>query len=191
MEKELDSKFFLRFAITSNCNFRCDYCNPEGRKQDGEQLRDPEIMQIMRAGKNAGVNRVHWTGGEPTLMNMIDLIGESKDLGYVDQVLTSNGSCGGDYIKQMVDVGLDRMIISLDTLNPEKFKSITKRDCLDSVVDSIKASVEVLEQPTKMNIVYHENTRDELPALIELGKEINSNPNNKGELIVKLIEMTH
>ena len=68
------SRFFLRFAITPNCNFRCDYCNPDGVHQTKGILDDSEILQIMEAGINAGINRVHWTGGEPTLRNMKKII---------------------------------------------------------------------------------------------------------------------
>ena len=133
-----ESKFFLRFAITPNCNFKCYYCNPEGSKQEGKPIDDDEIMQIMKAGIQAGVNRVHWTGGEPTIKNMERLIGESREQGYVEQVLNTNGSCGGDYVRKMGELGLDRLIIRLDTLDKKKFIEITKRDYLDIVIDTIK-----------------------------------------------------
>lgn len=190
MSNENHSEFFLRFAITPNCNFRCEYCNPDGKIETAGILDDDEIMQIMQAGYDAGINRVHWTGGEPTLRDMIKLIKESQDIGYVDQVLTTNGSAGGDYVRAMAENGLHRLIVSLDTLDPVKFKSITRRDCLDQVIDTIDTSVELLEQPTKVNVVYMEDTRKELPYLIELGKRINDKPNKKGELVVKFIEIT-
>ncbi len=184
------SSFFLRFAITPHCNFKCTYCNPESRTEDSKPLSDDGIIQIMKAGIKAGVNRVHWTGGEPTIKNMQKLINESRNIGYVDQVLTTNGSCGGDYVKKMADAGLNRLIVSLDTLNPKRFKIITKKDCLENVLDTIKTSVEILEEPTKMNIVYLKETKNELPELIRLGQDINSNHVNRGSLVVKLIEMT-
>ncbi|MDI6738518.1 MAG: GTP 3',8-cyclase MoaA [Nanoarchaeota archaeon] len=184
------SQFFLRFAITPKCNFRCYYCNPEGKMENAQPLDDESILQIMKAGFMAGVNRAHWTGGEPTLKDMQKLISETKRIGYAEQVLTTNGSCGGDYVKEMADAGLNRLIISLDTLDPGRFKQITKRDCLEDVIDTIKTAVEIFEEPTKMNVVYLDGTRSELPELIKLGGVINANPKNKGTLIVKLIEMT-
>jgi len=184
------SKFFLRFAITPNCNFRCEYCNPDGRIESAGILDDNEILQIMQAGINAKINRVHWTGGEPTLRNMKKLIGESRNLGYVDQVLTTNGSHGGDYVRMMADAGIDRLIVSLDTLNSIKFKKITRVDCIDKVLNTIETSVEALAQPTKVNIVYVEDTLKELPYLIDLGKRINNKQHKKGELIIKFIEIT-
>ena len=190
MTEGQESDFFLRFAITPNCNFRCEYCNPDGKVEQSAILDDEEILQIMKASYDAGINRVHWTGGEPTLRDMQKLISQSKDIGYVEQVITTNGSQGGDYVKAMADSGLDRLIVSLDTLNPEKFKKITRRDCLDKVLETIDVSVEVLEQPTKVNVVYLEDTRKELPYLIELGKRINNKSNVKGELIVKFLEIT-
>lgn len=183
-------EFFLRFAITPNCNFRCVYCNPEGKMEYSGVLEDDEIMQIMRAGIKSGITRVHWTGGEPTLRDMEKFIGNSKALGYVDQVLTTNGSRGGDYVRRMANQGLDRLIVSLDTVDPQKFKEITKRDCLEAVIDTIKTSVEILEQPTKMNIVYLKDTRDEIPGLTSLAREINKIPDRKGSLVIKFIEMT-
>jgi cyclic pyranopterin phosphate synthase len=185
-----ESKFFLRFAITPNCNFRCEYCNPDGKIETAGILNDKEILQIMKAGYDAGVNRVHWTGGEPTLKNMVKLISESRNIGYIEQVLTTNGSRGGDYVKEMVDSGLDRLIVSLDTLDPIKFKEITKKDCLDKVLETIETSVEILEQPTKVNVVYMEDTKNELPYLIEFGKRINNKTQKRGELVVKFIEIT-
>jgi len=116
-------------------------------------LSDDEIIQIMKSGYRAGINRVHWTGGEPTLRDMERIIGKSRELGYVDQILTTNGSRGGEYVKKMAKQGLNRLIVSLDTMNPQRFKNITKRDCLDKVIETIRTSVEVLEQSTKMNIV--------------------------------------
>lgn len=184
------SNFFLRFAITPYCNFKCYYCNPESKLENSKTLSDNDILQIMKAGFHAGINRIHWTGGEPTIKDMERLISESRQIGYIDQVLTTNGSCGGDYVRKMSAAGLNRLIVSLDTLNPIRFKEITKKDCLDDVIETIKTSVEVLEEPTKINVVYLEETRKELPQLIGLSQEINANPNNKGSLIVKLIEMT-
>lgn len=184
------SRFFLRFAITPDCNFRCYYCNPESRMEKSKPLDDESILQIIRAGFKAGVNRVHWTGGEPTIKDMQKLIGETKKIGYAEQVLTTNGSCGGNYVKEMADAGLSRLIVSLDTLDTERFKQITKRDCLEDVIGTIKTAVEIFEEPTKMNVVYLTGTRTELPELIKLGRTVNANPRNRGSLIVKLIEMT-
>jgi cyclic pyranopterin phosphate synthase len=185
-----NSRFFLRFAITPYCNFKCYYCNPEGRRESTRPLDDESILQIVRAGFKAGVNRVHWTGGEPTIKDMEKIIAASKKTGYIDQVLTTNGSCGGEYVRKMANAGLNRLIVSLDTLNPERFRAITKQDCLDDVIDAIKTAVEIFEEPTKMNVVYMNETRKELSELIRLGRDINSNRANKGSLIVKLIEMT-
>jgi len=184
-----ESKFFMRFAITSACNFKCEYCNPLGVREKNNGLSDEEILQIIKAGYQAGINKVHWTGGEPTLKNMELLISETKKIGYLDQVLTTNGSKGGEYVKKMVDQGLSRLIVSLDTLKPERFKKITKVDCIDSVLDTIEESVKLLEQPTKVNVVYTKETVDEIPYLIDLAKRINSN-DNKGELIIKFLEVT-
>jgi len=153
-------------------------------------LSDDEIIQIMKSGYRAGINRVHWTGGEPTLRDMERIIGKSRELGYVDQILTTNGSRGGEYVKKMAKQGLNRLIVSLDTMNPQRFKNITKRDCLDKVIETIRTSVEVLEQSTKMNIVYLEETKTEIFDFITLSQEINTNKNNLGNLVIKFIEMT-
>ena len=188
--KDEESKFFLRFAITPNCNFRCEYCNPEGKIEKANVLSEDEIMQIMAAGIDAGVNRVHWTGGEPTLLNMEKLISKSRDLGYVEQVLTTNGSRGGDYVRMMADEGLDRLIVSLDTLDPVRFKKITKSDSLDKVLDTIETATSILHQPTKVNVVYLKETVEEMPELIKYAVQINSNPDDNGAMIMKFLEMT-
>lgn len=191
MEKAKDSKFFLRFAITPYCNFKCFYCNPDGKRQDTTPMNNKEIMQIIEAGMMSGVNRVHWTGGEPTIVKgLLEMIKQTKTIGYTDQVLTTNGSAGGDYVRQMQEAGLNRLIVSLDTLDRERFKNITQRDSLDQVLDTIETAVTVFDEPTKVNIVYFDETRAELPRLIEFGQKLNKIPNKKGSLIVKLLEMT-
>jgi len=182
--------FFLRFAITADCNFRCDYCNPEGLKAEGEQLTEDEIMQIVEAGRDAGVRKIHWTGGEPTIRNMQRLISETKGLGYDDQVITTNGSRGGDHVEMMAEAGLDRLIVSLDTLDRQQFIDITKRDKLEEVIDTARTATRVLSQPTKMNVVYTRENANQMRDFVELSRDINGNPDNKGSLVVKFLELT-
>lgn len=184
------SDFFLRFAITADCNFRCDYCNPEGLKEQKEQLTENEIMQIVRAGKEVGIDRIHWTGGEPTIKDIQRLIADTKGLGYVDQVITTNGAKGGEYVEMMAEAGLDRLIVSLDTMDRQQFIDITKRDKLAEVLDTARTATHILRKPTKMNIVYTSQNANQMGNFVELSKDINSTPGNLGELIIKFIELT-
>ncbi|MEK7226325.1 MAG: radical SAM protein, partial [Bacteroidota bacterium] len=164
------SNWFLRFAITPKCNFRCEYCNPAGLKQEGNIVKEDDIIDILKAVNKVGVNRVHWTGGEPTIMDIEYLISSARQIGFKEQVMTTNGSKGGKLLRHLVDRGLSRLIVSLDTLDPERFEKVTRTKHFYDVLDTIETSVKILYAPTKVNVVYMQETKSEIPSFIEYGK---------------------
>ncbi|MBU2561943.1 MAG: radical SAM protein [Nanoarchaeota archaeon] len=184
------SKWFVRFAITPRCNFRCTYCNPKGNKEISDTVSEDDIIRIISGVHKAGVNRVHWTGGEPTLMDLERLVKTAKDIGFVEQVMTTNGSKGGRYLRSLADKGLNRLIVSLDTLNPERFRNLTRSSSFYEVLGTIEQGVAIFSDPTKMNIVYMEETKKEVPAFVEFSRRVNTDRNGKGKLIIKFIEMS-
>lgn len=179
----------IRVSLTSNCNFRCVYCNPEGIKEEAALMSNTDIENILKAASTHGISRVHWTGGEPTLRNINHFLSYAKQLGYKDQIITTNGARGGDLVKDMKQSGLTRLIVSLDSLDPVLNKKITGRDNLDETLDTIETGVKLFSKPTKMNIVYMENTLSELPQFLEYAKQVNQDSNNSGKLVLKLIEL--
>ena len=154
-------------TVLPQCNFRCRYCNPTGAYQKAKLLTIQEILEIVKASVANGIKRVHWTGGEPCLADVVNLFTESKKLGMVNQIMTTNGSLKIDQIKKMKESGLDRVNISLDTLCAETNKNITGMDMFENTLKWINTATTVFEQPTKMNIVPMRDNIDELPKFIE------------------------
>ena len=177
----------LRFAITGKCNFRCQYCNIHGKTQFLQDLAFKEVKEILEAVKLNGIDRVHFTGGEPFLRNdMLDIMATAKKIGFSEQVVTTNGFNLYKIIDQAIEHGLTRAIISLDTMSQKRNLEITQRDKFEDTIKSIKAATQKLETTTKISCVTMKSTLKEIPKFIEFIKKANSNPNNKGELALKL-----
>ena len=117
MKTKTDLKWHLRVTVLPQCNFRCRYCNPKGIHQKTETLNDDEILEITEAAVACGIVRVHWTGGEPCIRDMVKLIQGATDRGMVEQIMTTNGSLRFNEIDAMKTAGLTRVNISLDSLN--------------------------------------------------------------------------
>jgi cyclic pyranopterin phosphate synthase len=173
----------LRVTVSPKCNFRCRYCNPDGVFQDDKILKIDEILEIVKASIENNITRVHWTGGEPCLVDINYLINESKKLGIVNQIMTTNGSLRVSEIKKLKESGLDRVNISLDTLDHKKNKIITGKDYFKNTIQWIKASTELFDQPTKMNIVPMADNINEIPNFIRFAQNFN------GKLMLKFIEL--
>lgn len=159
---------YLRISVTDRCNFRCVYCMPaEGvpLKKHEDILSFKEIVEIVRFGAKKGIKKIRITGGEPLvrkdlpeLIKMISNVDGIEDIG-----MTTNGVLLPKYAKALKIAGLSRVNISLDTLNPEKFKKISRLGSLDDVLDGIDAALEAGLLPVKINFVRipGENESDE------------------------------
>lgn len=147
---------YMRISITDRCNLRCRYCMPDGIKQVGmsEILTYEEIEQICRMTAAIGISKIKITGGEPLVRKgCVGLIGTLKEIPGIDQVtLTTNGVLLEEYLPELKKAELDGINISLDTLDPEIYQSITGMDACDRVLRAIDASVES-KIPTKVNVV--------------------------------------
>ncbi|MDX8340203.1 radical SAM protein [Draconibacterium sp. IB214405] len=149
---------YLRISVTDRCNFRCEYCMPaEGLplKKHEDILSFDEITDIVKAGVKLGIRKLRITGGEPLvrkdlpeLIQMLTSIPEIEDIG-----ITTNGVLLPRYAKALKAAGLKRVNISLDTMNPEKFKKITRVGELNDVLRGIDAALEAELQPVKINFV--------------------------------------
>ncbi|HPF51242.1 MAG TPA: GTP 3',8-cyclase MoaA [Draconibacterium sp.] len=159
---------YLRISVTDRCNFRCEYCMPaEGVqwKKREEILSFDEILNVVKIGARLGIKKVRLTGGEPMvrkdlpeLVRMISAIPEIEEIG-----MTTNGVFLPQYAHELKAAGLNRVNISLDTLNPEKFKKITRLGNLDDVLKGIDAAIDAELFPVKINFVRikGENEEDE------------------------------
>ncbi|MDY7106593.1 MAG: GTP 3',8-cyclase MoaA [Actinomycetota bacterium] len=166
----------LRISVTDRCNFRCGYCMPaEGMDwlPRQELLTFEEITRVARVLVDRyGFDSIRLTGGEPTVRaHLPRLVGMLSELG-VDLALTTNGATLRLLARDLVDAGLRRINISCDTLRPERFADITRRDQLSRVLDGIDAALEVGLDPVKINVVLQRGVNDdEIVDFARFGRE--------------------
>ena len=147
---------YLRISVTDRCNLRCCYCMPEGVQDVGLKniLTFEEIWEIVRTGVSLGITHIRITGGEPLVRkDCVDLIRGIREISGVETItMTTNGVLLGNYGKQLKEVGVDGVNISLDTLNPEEFYKITGKRELQEVLAGIRAA-KTAGLPVKLNAV--------------------------------------
>ena len=166
----------LRVSITDRCNFRCTYCMPqEGMPwlERDELLTYEEQARIVRVGvERFGFESVRITGGEPTVRaHLPRLIAMLAPLG-IDIAMTSNGVKLPEMAHDLADAGLRRINVSLDSLRPEVFRELTRRDDLDRVIAGIDAALDAGLDPVKVNCVVMRGINDdEVADLAAFGRE--------------------
>ncbi len=153
---------YLRLSLTDRCNYRCTYCMPEEGVPHGERdevLTLEEIVRLCRAFAAWGVERVRLTGGEPTVRRgLCELVGELKSLTTASGeplrvTLTTNGELLEGLAAPLRAAGLDGLTVSLDSLDPERFRRITRRGDLARVLAGVEAARAVGLAPLKINTV--------------------------------------
>ncbi len=149
---------YLRISVTDLCNLRCKYCMPKDgvsliKRTDILSLE--EISNFAKYAVDNGINKIRLTGGEPLvrrdIISLVVMIGQIQ--GLKDFAMTTNGSFLEKYAQPLKDAGLNRINISLDTLNKNKFKEITRGGNLKYVLRGIKKAIEVDLTPIKLNCV--------------------------------------
>lgn len=147
----------LRISVTDRCNLRCTYCMPEevAFLDKRELLTFEEIARFVEIAAPLGIDKIRLTGGEPLLRRdlpglvaMLARIPGIKDIG-----LTTNGILLAALAQPLFDAGLRRINISLDTLDPGRFRQLTRRDGLEHVIDGIHAARKAGFDPVKINAV--------------------------------------
>jgi len=172
----------LRISVTDRCNFRCTYCMPvEGMTwlPRSEVLTFEEIERVARVCvERFGVDSIRLTGGEPTVRAHLPAlvaklaalrVGDADAGGDaavdggrpIDLSLTTNGATLRTVAPALVDAGLQRVNVSLDTLRPDRFVELTRRDQLDDVLDGIDAALEAGLAPVKINAVVMRGVNDD------------------------------
>ena len=149
---------YLRISVTDRCNLRCMYCMPERgicKKEHDDILTLEEIFEAVKACADLGISKVRITGGEPLarkgLTELIDKI--SKLQGITELAMTTNGVLLPKYAEELKSAGLDRVNISLDTMNAEKYSYITRGGDLGDVMSGINAAEKAGLKPIKLNTV--------------------------------------
>ena len=156
----------LRISVTDRCNFRCTYCMPLDEYEwidKREILSFEEIARIARLFVRAGVEKLRLTGGEPLVRNNIEmLVAELAGIGGVKELcLTTNGSLLAEKAAALKAAGLKRINVSIDTLDREKFRRMTKRGDLDKVLEGLFAAQRQGLAPIKINAVVERGVNDD------------------------------
>ncbi len=168
---------YLRISLTDLCNLRCVYCMPEEGvcKLPHERILSlEEIAEIAAAAVALGVTKIRLTGGEPLVRRgVVELVRQLRPLpGLRELALTTNGLLLPELARPLKEAGLDRVNISLDTLDPEKYRRLTRIGTLQQALDGIRAAEEAGLTPIKLNAVLIGGVNDdEIPALAALTRE--------------------
>ena len=163
---------YLRVSLTDRCNYRCTYCMPEEVefRPKAELLSFEEITRLVTVFAGLGVRRVRLTGGEPTVRrDVVDVVAMiARVPGITDVVMTTNGHLLGELAAPLAAAGLGGVNVSIDTLDPERFRAITRRGDLGRVLAGIDAAL-AAGLAVKLNAVALRGVNDdEVVALCEL-----------------------
>ncbi|HSO27690.1 MAG TPA: GTP 3',8-cyclase MoaA, partial [Anaerolineales bacterium] len=164
---------YLRVSLTDHCNLRCVYCMPEDMtfRPNAELMQDDEVIKLVQLCARLGFDKIRLTGGEPTVRaNVVDLV---RDIAHTPGIhslsMTTNGLLLGRLAEPLARAGLQRVNVSLDTLEPEKFKRLTRWGRLEQVWEGIEAAERAGLTPIKINAVvvrgYNENDVIDLARL--------------------------
>ncbi|WP_372736611.1 GTP 3',8-cyclase MoaA [Nocardioides sp.] len=157
----------LRVSLTDRCNLRCSYCMPEEGLDWLEKqtlLTDDEIVRLIRVGvEQLGIREVRFTGGEPLLRRgLVDIVSRTTALVPRPEVsLTTNALGLSKLARPLAEAGLDRVNVSLDTVRPESFEEITRRDRFHDVVEGLAAAKAAGLGPVKVNAVLLRGLNDD------------------------------
>ena len=166
----------LRISVTDRCNFRCTYCMPADNVEFMDRsslLSFEEIQRVAQIVSRMGINRLRLTGGEPLMRkNLPVLIKMLSEIDGIDDIaMTTNAYFLKDQAQILKDAGLKRLNVSLDALDPEKFRDVNRRDCLQSVLDGLDMARKVGFKSIKINAVAVRNfSETEIMGLIEMGR---------------------
>ena len=164
---------YLRVSLTEQCDFRCGYCygSEDNVEQNTPHLDNADFTNLIRIFASLGVNKIRFTGGEPLLRKgIVDIVKRTSDLDGITAIgITTNGYNLSRFLHPLLDAGLNRLNISLDTLNRENFKAVTGIDGLGRV----RASIDEAEKSgafeyVKINTVIMRGINDnEIPRFVE------------------------
>jgi GTP 3',8-cyclase len=157
---------YLRISVTDRCNLRCIYCMPSSgvpllpHRPDTVIRGDPAVV---RATAEVGISKIRLTGGEPLVRARLpELVGMLSRVPGIEEVsLTTNGILLRKHARELKKAGLTRVNISLDTLKPARFRDITRRGELSTVLDGIEAAKEAGLHPVKINMVVIRGVNDD------------------------------
>lgn len=173
----------LRITLTNRCNVNCVYCHHDGMVSSKQEMTADELYTICKIAKNIGVKKIRLSGGEPLIRkDIVEVVEKIASLGFKDISMTTNGTLLEKYAQGLKDAGLDRVNVSLDTLNRETYEFITRKDYLESAKAGILKAVEVGLYPVKINMVIMKDiNQNEIKDMFYFCKENN--------IVLQLIEL--
>ncbi len=157
---------YLRISVTDRCNLRCRYCMPEEGillKQHKDILTFDEITEVVEVAVRLGINKIRLTGGEPLVRkDIVKLVAMIAAVDGIDDLsMTTNGVLLGELAAPLKEAGLKRVNISLDTLNPLRYRELTRGGDLDQVLKGIDAALAAGFDPVKINCVVFKSSDEE------------------------------
>ena len=173
----------LRITITNRCNVNCVYCHHDGMVSSKQEMTADELYKICKIAKDIGVQKIRLSGGEPLIRkDIVEIVEKIGSLDFKDISITTNGTYLEKYAQGLKDAGLDRVNVSLDTLNRETYEFITKKDYLESAKAGILKAVEVGLYPVKINMVIMKDiNQNEIKDMFEFCRDNN--------IVLQLIEL--
>ncbi|MEP7284562.1 MAG: GTP 3',8-cyclase MoaA [Chloroflexota bacterium] len=156
---------YLRVSLTDKCNLRCVYCMAEDMvfRPNADLMQDDELLTLVRLFTELGFNKFRLTGGEPTIRpNLVEIVREMHAMPGVDSLsMTTNGILLNKLAQPLAEAGLQRVNISVDTLDPTRFKQITRWGKFEDVWDGILAAEAAGLTPIKLNAVVARGFNDQ------------------------------
>ena len=173
----------LRITITNRCNENCIYCHHDGMVSSKDEMTPDEIYRICKIAKKIGVKKIRLSGGDPLIRkDIVEIVERIASLEFKDISLTTNGVLLGKYAEGLKDAGLNRVNVSLDTLNRDTYKFVTKRDYLNKAKEGILKAVEVGLYPVKINMVVMKDiNQNEVKDMFEFCRD--------NDMVLQLIEL--
>ncbi len=163
---------YLRISLTDHCNLRCVYCMPEDMtfRPNAELMQDDEIDQLTRLFAGLGFDKIRLTGGEPTVRaNIVGIVRTLASTRGIRSVsMTTNGVLLKKLARPLTEAGLQRVNISIDSLDPEKFNRLTRWGKLEDVWEGILAAEAAGLAPIKLNAVVVKGYNE--PDIVELAR---------------------
>lgn len=165
----------LRVQVNTTCNFNCFFCHMEGTGVHANQMSADEIISIIKVAHSFGVNRVKFTGGEPTLRrDIVEIVRKTRSIMDGEISMTTNGSRLPEIASDLKAAGLDRINVSLHSIDRSGFQFITGVDFLQAALEGIRAAQQADLTPVKVNFVALKGINiDQIERMIQLSSEEN------------------
>ena len=170
--REID---YLRVSVTDNCNLRCVYCMEEKDNiflKKENKLTDDEIYRIVKESASLGIKKIRITGGEPLVRpGIVELIGRINSIPGIEEIyMTTNGILLYDKVEALAKNGLKGVNISLDSLKEERFKTLTRRGELSSVLKAIDKCLEYNLKVKINTVMVNDINKDEIIDFVDMTK---------------------